>query len=188
MGTSVSQRSPKTTNWGVVDVGYSTEQMPIERLATELWRAATNQGPTDLAVGLASSVVSECLYVALQASSREEAAISTGRAVALSGQASLAADIAQRAAVRSVGMEGDRAMNFARALFSEAGNYLVSRDLPGFIGPAGRAKTVSEAIRLKGEIRAQIDSVVAQGPLPPRGEGAMWREYVNQVVSRLAGK
>ncbi len=138
-------------------------------------------------MGLASPVVAACLNVALQANSREEASVAAGQTVAFSGQASLAADIAQRAAVRSVGMEGDRAMNFATALFSEAGNYLVSRDLPGFVGPGGRAKTVTEAIQLKGAIRSRIESVVAQGP-SPRGEGAAWGEYVRQVVARLAAK
>ena len=188
MGTSASHLSPKTTNWRVVDIGYSTEQEPTERLVVELWRYATNQGGVDLAVGLASSVVLDCLNVALRASSRKEAAAAAGRIVAFSGQASIAADIAQRAAIRSVGMEGDRAMNFARALFSEAGDYLVSRDISGFIGPNGRVKTVREAIRLKGIIRVQIDSIIAQGPSPPTKESEAWRQYVAQIMSKLAVK
>ncbi|OZC01135.1 hypothetical protein BSZ36_18610 [Rubricoccus marinus] len=174
--------------WKVVDRVYESERFPVERAAQELWRAATSQPSGDIAAGLASDVVAACLDVALNAGSRSEASASAGLAVAFSGEASLAADIARRAAVRSVGAEGDRALGFARALFSEASNYLVSRDLPGFVGPSGRAQTVGQAVELKAAVRSRVEAVVEEGPRPPTGAGPEWSGYVRAIVQRLAGR
>jgi hypothetical protein len=106
-------------------------------------------------------------------------------AVAFSGQSSLAADIAQRAIVQSFKSPGDRVGAFTKALFAEAGNYLVSRDLPGFVGPAGRARNVSEALQFKNEIRSQIARRVAEVPRPAQFAEAGWKDYVGRVVSQL---
>lgn len=188
MGTSINQRSPSTQNWRAATTAYTNEAVPIERAVQEIWRAATNQPTGDLARDLAAPIVAECLKIALTAPSREEAAISASRAVASSGQASLAADIAQRAVVQSFRSPGDRATAFATALFAEAGNYLVSRDLPGYVGAGGRARTVSESIAFKSQIREQIASHVSAVPRPSRLTGDAWPGYVGDVVRHLKGR
>lgn len=189
MGTSVNQKSPRTTNWSGVQVGYSSQTVPIPRLAQELWRAATNQPVGNLAVDLAAPVVSTCLQVALSAQSRREAATTVIERVAQSRQGSLAADIAQRAAIKCAGEMGDRAMNFAKALFGEASNYLVARDLPGFVGPSGRAQNISEAVQLKAAVRNDVEMVVSKGPAPPtNADSAAWMHYVQSIVSQLKSR
>ena len=41
MGTSVSQSSPATTSWRSVAACYRSDQVSTERIASEVWRAAT---------------------------------------------------------------------------------------------------------------------------------------------------
>jgi hypothetical protein len=111
------------------------------------------------------------------------------RTVVKSDHVSLAADIAQRAAIRSAGDTDNRAMSFAKALFAEASNYLVSRDLPGYIGPAGRARNISEAVQLKGAVRQEVEGIVSRGPQPPTsGDSSAWSAYVKVVVEQLRSR
>ena len=126
----------------------------------------------------------------MSASSREEAAQTARREVALSGQASLAADIAQRAVAQSFRGGEDRASVFVQSLFAEAGNYLVSRDLPGYVGANGRAQTVSESIAFKSEIREHIAGTVRTIPrsVDVANQPSVWKDYVSSVVNSLAGR
>lgn len=187
MGTSINQRSPATPNWRAATTAYTNDAVSIERAVQEIWRAATNQPTGDLSRDLAAPIVAECLKIAITAASREEAAISASRTVAASGQASLAADIAQRAVIQSFRSQRDRSAAFTTALFAEAGNYLVSRDLPGYVGAGGRARTVSDSIAFKGRIREQIASRVSAVPRPPQLTGDLWPGYVKEVVRHLKG-
>jgi hypothetical protein len=155
MGTSISQRSPATPSWHAVTAAYNSDVIPIPRIVQELWRAATNQPTGNLAADLGAPIIARCFAIALNAPSREEALFSAGREVALSGQASLAADLAQRAVVLSFRPGEDRASAFVQSLFSEARSYLVSRDLSGYVGMSERLHTVSDAIAFKNEIRQQ---------------------------------
>ena len=155
----------------------------------EIWRAATNQPEGNLGVDLGTPVIAECLRIAERSTSREQAVLEARRAIALSGQTSLAADIAQRAVVQTFAKPQDRTSAFTESLFAEAGNYLVSRDLPGHIGPKGRANTISQAIGLKNAVQERIAAVVSETPRPTglSSSSALWRTFVNNVVTRLTG-
>lgn len=190
MGTSVNQRSPSTPNWEAAFIAYETDILPVDRAVQEIWRAATNQPEGNLGVDLGAPIVAECLRIAERANSREQAVQEARRTVALSGQTSLAADIAQRAVTQSFAKPQDRTAAFAESLFAEAGNYLVSRDLPGYVGPEGRTKTVSEAIRFKNTIRERTAAVVNEVPRPTglSSNASLWRTFVNDVMDRLTGR
>lgn len=190
MGTSVSQRSPSTPNWDAALTAYETDVIPLNRAVQEIWRAATNQPEGNLGIDLGIPIVAECLRIAESANSREQAVKEARRAIALSGQTSLAADIAQRAVTQTFARPQDRTTAFASSLFAEAGNYLVSRDLPGYIGPEGRAKTIGQALRLKGAIQERIVAVVNETPRPTglSSSSTLWRTFVNDVVTRLTGR
>jgi len=187
MGTSINQRSPATPNWHAVATAYNSSEISIPRVVQELWRAATNQPTGNLASDLGAPIIAQCLAITLDAPSREEALYSASRMVALSGQASLAADIAQRAVAQSFRPGEDRANAFTQYLFAEAGGYLVSRDLPGYVGVSERLHTVSDAIAFKNGIRQQIIDTVRTVPTPPdiANQPSTWREHVAHVVTRL---
>lgn len=187
MGTSVNQRSPSTPNWRAVEVAYSQDKIPIERAVKEIWRAATNQPVGNLAVDLAQPIIASCLRIAQQSNTSDEAVRNVRREIALSEEASLAADIAQRAVYQSFSVGGDRTDAFVRSLFGEAGNYLVSRDIPGFVG-LGRAQNVSDVIEFKNSIRREIERTIGEVG-KPRGkitDADTWRLFVSNVVTHLA--
>lgn len=190
MGTSVNQRSPSTPNWDAALTAYETDVIPLDRVVQEIWRAATNQSEGNLGVDLGAPIVAECLRIVQSAVSREQAVQEARRTIALSGQASLAADIAQRAVTQTFAKPQDRTATFTESLFAEAGNYLVSRDLPGFVGPEGRARSISQAIRFKSAIQERIVAVVSETPHPKGLSSSpdLWRTFVNDVVTRLTGR
>ena len=189
MGTSVSHRSPDTPNWRAVSLAYKYDSVPIKRAVEEIWRAATNQPDANLAVDLGTPIIARCLSIVVNSVTREEAVFNASREIALSRQVSLASDIALRALVQSFASAEDRVSAFTKSLFAEASNYLVSRDLSGYIGREGRARTVKESIELKNQIRDQITQIVISVPHPTDlVKETSWHNYVADVVSHLSGK
>ena len=185
MGTSKSQPSPRTSNWHAAQLAYSDPSITLDRAVQEIWRAATNQPTGDLAASLQEPAIAECLALASSAPDRKSAVDVVARHIASLGRSSLGLVIAQRAIAQSYG-QADTVASFATSLFAEAGNYLVSRDLPGFVGTNGRAKTASEAIALKAEIRDRVATRVAEIK-PPRKSVLVnsWSEYVVKVIGHL---
>src|SRR4051794_40567212 len=124
MGTSVSQQSPATLNWATVRALYKADKIPVARVAQEIWRAATNQDAGNLADDLAAPVIARCFKAASESASMSAALSNARRTAALSGQASLAVDLAQRAIVNAFQAKGDRGTALVTSFFSEACNYL----------------------------------------------------------------
>ena len=189
MGTSTNQRSPRTPNWKAVEVAYTHPDISIQRTAQEVWRAAANEVDGGLVSGLRSPIVAQCLEVVQTSRSSIEAAQKVRRLLALSGQASLAGEIAQRAVIIAHEIKGDRTNSFVRSLFSEASNYLVSRDLPGLVGLSARVRTVQNATALKSSIVNEVSSNVDAVPKPTGklSNPKTWQKFVNIVVDHLSG-
>ncbi len=190
MGTSISQSSPRTPNWHAVATAFTNETIPIERTVQELWRAATNQPIGDLTKDLGAPIVAECLNIAQNATSREQALNEARRTIALSQQTSLATDIAQRAIVHSFSDVQNRISAFTKSLFSQAGDYLVSRDISGYVGTSDRTRTVSDTFSLKNSIRNEIATKVSNVPIPRdvSASPTNWKSYIQTVVNTLKGE
>lgn len=188
MGTSVSHPSPKTVNWQAATTAYLSDTISPVRACQELWRAATNQPQGNIAADLASPLIAQLVNTVSLNSTPTEAFASVRRHVAESGHSTLAADIAQRAVFGAFNGPDRPEKSFAVALFKEASNYLISRDLPGHLGASARTATVSDAIRLKRDLCATVESVAGGVHQPANalhGDEAAWHRYVNQVVKRL---
>ena len=189
MGTSTNQRSPRTLNWKAVEVAYTFPDIPIQRTAQEIWRAAANESDGGLINSLGSPIIAQCLEVVQTSRSAIDTAQKVRRLLALSGQASLAGEIAQRAAVIAHEIKVNRTSAFVQSLFSEASNYLVSRDLPGFVGLADKVRTVQNATALKSSIIKEVSSNVDSVPKPTGklSSPKTWQKFVNKVVDHLSG-
>jgi hypothetical protein len=164
----------------------------VERTVQELWRAADSQTDENLVRDISAPIVAECLRVTMMASSRMEAVRNVAQAVVSSGESTLATEIARRAAAKSFSGGsggGGSATSFAVALFVEAGDYLASRDLPGFVGVSEKLPKVSDLVVLKKRIRARIADVVQEVELP-EGENVVevWPAYVGRVAENLKGR
>ncbi|MEJ7630931.1 MAG: hypothetical protein WKF28_00360 [Rubrobacteraceae bacterium] len=188
MGTSVSQSSPSTPIWQAAQTTYYSLEIPIERTVKELWRAADSEADENLARDLQAPIIAECLRITLASSTRTEAVRNVARMVASSDESSLAAEIARRAAARSFSGAGSSVGAFAKAVFADAGDYLASRDLPGFVGINEKLLKVSDLMSLKKDIRDHIAEMVEDVELPEEAnivEG--WSEYAGRVVNTLKG-
>jgi hypothetical protein len=189
MGTSTSQRSPRTSNWKVVEALYTQPGVTVQRTAQEIWRAATNEPDGGMISSLSSPVIAQCLEIVQSSRSTTDAAQKVRRLLALSGQTSLAGEIAQRAAVIAREARGNTTDAFVRSLFSEASNYLISRDLPGFVGLADHIRNVQRTAEFKSLIMGQISSAVDTVPKPSGklSSPRVWRNFVSSVIDRLTG-
>ncbi len=186
MGTSVSQGSPGNSNaWRALVAAYQNAQFGTQRLVQMVWRAASTDHTSDIAVQLAQPAVGSCLMIAVAATTAAQAASSAAREIARQRASNLGTEVARRAAVQCFATE-DRASGFAQSLFAEASNYLVSRDISALVGKSGRLTSAGDAIELKDRIIEAVRTIVDGAGSPPQQPGPdEWGHYVQTVVRRL---
>lgn len=183
MGTSTSQRSPSTTNWSIVGSVLGRPDVPLERQAAELWRAASSDPQVRLAERLSSEVLVAASHLA---ESRDAPAVvgeSYDRLVAETKAADVFSDIGRRALVRAV-IGGGGVERFAQELFAETASYYVSRDLASYVAAPGRVASTEAAIALKRAIIIHTKQAVAARPhldVTPR----VWSQHVAGAIGRL---
>ena len=121
--------------------------------------------------------------------SAEQAIEQTAQDVSQSHDTSLAVAVAKRAIVQSHG-DPEPGRGFVAALFAETTNYLVSRDLPGFVQKEARNQTVTQAVQFKRsireEVRQRVLGLLAEVPPPEKHERKQWSDFVSLLVERLA--
>lgn len=183
MGTSVNQSSPRTLGWKAAQAGYRDPRVPISRIATEVWRAALSQPEGDIAQLLSQPIVSRLGALAAQSRSSLDASRNSALEIARGKHSSLAAEIARRACVQAAGAT-DWPKTFTARLFAEATAYLVSRDLPGFVG-LGRVNNVAESMRFKSSLSKYAADVATAVERPRELTERNWSQHVKRVVSRL---
>lgn len=183
MGTSVNQSSVPSANWSAAQAGYRTT-IPVGRVVQEIWRAATNQQEGDLGALLREPIVARIGQLAQQQKAPQEIAADTARAITESKTASLATDIARRAAVQAA-LTRNPAETYGQRLFAEAANYLISRDLPGFVGGNNRNKNISDAIAFKNALLENTINVVKAAGPADFSSTQRWHRYVTAVIDRL---
>jgi hypothetical protein len=186
LGTSVNQSSPKTLNWQAVHASYRNPETPVDRVVTEVWRAASNQPHGDLTRLLSTPIVARLGELAMSANTSAQVARSSAIEIVTTKAASLAADIARRAAVQCIG-SADRAAAYRERVFAEATNYLVSRDLAGFVG-SGRAKRASDSIQFKTAVIKHVNEVARSVRAPKTFSAKSWNAHVQKVVAALQGR
>jgi hypothetical protein len=186
VGTSVNQKSPKTLSWQAVHATYRNKDIPIARVTSEVWRAATNQDRGDLARLLSAPIVAKVGQLTLKAKTPLELSRTTALEIVRSKSSSLASDIARRAAIQSMSST-NRMSAYNERVFAEATSYLVSRDFPGFVG-IGRAQTIAESISFKAAVSKHVTQLVRDAGLPSSFTARNWGKYVRNVVTTLQGK
>jgi hypothetical protein len=185
MGTSVNQSSPHTLNWKAAQAGYRDPSIPINRVTTEIWRAASNQPAGNLEQLLAHPIIAQIGALVERSSSSLDLSRKSALEIARSKHSSLATEIARRACLQVAGTK-DWRRDFTVRLFAEATAYLVSRDLPGYVG-LGRVHNVEEAARFKLSLSQHAADVVARVDVPREFTESSWASHVKKVVSHLRG-
>jgi len=180
MGTSVNQPSKPTANWNAVAHCYRDPRIPIDQTTIAIWRAATSAGST-IGEQMHSNVIESCLSTAEKRPTREAALQEINHLNTLN-QNSIVAEFAKRTLlISSVSKEPISPLS---TFFRQVTEYLVSRDLPGFVGPEYRCKTVSEIREFKGKIATSVAEKVQRIESNLSSKQA-WPEKVKAVIEKL---
>lgn len=182
MGTSVSQASPRNTNWSPVHAGYKNEFVPEERVISEIWRASENQ-EMPISESISSKAIYECYSAVSGSQNFQEAMRKFNGYIADTKSNSIVAEFAKRA-IPAAFQSQQPADAWAARLFSEVTNYVMSRDTSGFVGGNNRNKTVSEMIDFKKNIAAKVSEIVGSqtGSIKSQKD---WSSFVNDSINRL---
>lgn len=181
MGTSVSHRSPDTTGWKAVAACYKFANIPPERTATEIWRAASRDHA--LTEQLASPSVAACVERGLATADRAEASRSI-RELSLAKENTIVGEFAKRALlVKSAG--GHPNESHATVLFRQLTDYYVARDIAGYVGANYRCKTVSELRSFKKSISDLVAKKVQTIERQERLENRSWTQAYPVILRRL---
>lgn len=184
MGTSVNQASPPTTGWTAVAAGYVHKQIPPERVATEIWRAA--QSEPGFVDALASPVLFECYTSVRAAASVADAIDGLNGAVLRSGNNSVVVEFAKRAAPLAFGTTDPAHLSWRTNLFSQLTDYFVSRDAPGYVGPNGRFESVTELAAFKKTLKQYVATTIRSLTADPKTP-KQWADFVQTALKKVAG-
>ena len=182
MGTSVSQTSPRNTNWSPVHAGYKNEFVPEERIIGEIWRASENQD-VPISQSISSEAIYECYSAVSGSQNFQEAMQKFNSYIADTKSNSIVAELARRA-IPTAFQSGKPADSWATRLFSEVTNYVMSRDASGFVGGNNRNKTVSQMIDFKKNITSKVSEIVGAQPQNIKSQSE-WSSFVNESINRL---
>jgi hypothetical protein len=185
MGTSKNVRSPDIPPWKPFLAVVGRPDISVERQARELWRAAYAERGPRLEEDFAQRLLGAACELAgsgrnVQGALRDYDVVSQRER-----GGGLAVELGRRALARALA-RGTGAAGFARDLFADASSYYASRDLPSYIGAAGRVQDTSSAIELKAAIKRLTSEQVAKiGPPGTDAEG--WASFVKSALAALRG-
>lgn len=189
MGTSSNHASPDTGGWRLAQAVLGRTAVPVEQQSVELWRAVAGDRGDRLLQDFGSPLLATAAAVAAETRTPVEALRRFDEAVRRERAAGLTLDMGRRALARTVATAGGAAA-FGAELFAEAAGYYVSRDLPSYLGAAGRVATATEAVTLKEGFRtvARQAARSAAGEASPPSDPQGWRAYVARVVNDLGAR
>jgi hypothetical protein len=186
VGTSRNDRSPSTPPWRIALAVVGAPDVMPARQSVEIWKAvAADRGESLLRDFSSPALAEACRYVA-QGLSVNEAIAQFDRSASREGATALAFEMGRRALARCAAQRTDAAA-FVGELFAEAVSYYSSRDLPSFVGAAGRVPTTSAAINLKDSLR-QLTKEQIRALGPPQLTAAGWRRHITRALKTLQGE
>jgi hypothetical protein len=182
MGTSISQPSPRTTNWKPVHAGYQNKFIPESRIINEIWRASENE-QLPLSKDLKSEAIFDC-YAAVKSSKTFEQAIQKFNTSLIENKSSsIIAEFAKKA-IPGAFQSAQPASNWASRFFAEVTNYIISRDTSGFVGDKCRNKTVSELVNFKKNIHTTVSTVISKEIQTIKNKNE-WNSFVDKSINKL---
>ena len=133
MGTSKNVRSPDIPPWKPFLAVVGRPDIPVERQARELWRAAYADRGSRLEDDFSQNTLAVACELAATSRSVQVALREYDSANQREHRAGLGVEIGRRVLARAIA-RGTGAAGFAADFFADASSYYASRDLPSFIG------------------------------------------------------
>lgn len=190
MGTSVSQPSPRKSNWKRVFVCYESNNLPEDRVVNEIWRASENpeQGGQPLSNDMKSVAAYACYQAVTTSKTAQEAMQKFTEAVRATKSNSIVAEFAKRAIARSFQTQSTQGTSpsqlWASNFFREVTNYIVSRDASGFVGKDYRNKSVKELIEFKQNLGEHVTKVIGSDSSNFKSRSD-WEKFVDSSIKKL---
>lgn len=185
MGTSTSHPSPPTINWHAVWAGYTDPHVPLERIVAEVWRAISRQAEP-IENFLASPLLFRCHQLVRQSPNLPHALQTVTRTLAKSKTNTIISELGRRCVAPAFDFpEPVRA--WRGLLFEHVTDYLVSRDISGYVGESFRNRNVRDVVHFKESALTRIRDIVAGIPGDPDSPRE-WRTYVRRALSALTGE
>lgn len=182
MGTSISQPSARNTNWSPVHAGYKNKNVPDTRIIKEIWRACENED-IPMSTILKDKAIYECYSAVEQSKNFQEALQKFSESIIQNKNNSIVAEFARRAIPISF-QSNKPTNNWMSCLFSEVTNYIVSRDLSGFIGSNYRNKSVKELILFKKTISNKVSEAIASEDRSISNQKD-WNSFIDKSITKL---
>jgi len=183
MGTSKNVRSPDIPPWKPFLAVVGRPDVPIERQAKELWRAAYADRGHRLEDDFSQRTLAFACELAATTRNVQTALHEYDAANQREQRAGLGVEVGRRALARAVA-RGTGAAGFAADFFADASSYYASRDLPSFVGAAGRVQNTSSAIELKNAITRVTREQVSRIGVP-RTDADGWASFVKSALMAL---
>ena len=188
MGTSVSQFSPrKSKKWNPVHVCYTNDNIPEDRVLTEVWRAADNPSEqVQWSDEMKSDIIYSC-YETVKSSSNIQEAMSKFRDNILSSKSnSIVAEFAKRS-IPFAFQGSNPANDWVNKFFSEVTNYVVSRDISGFVGEKYRNKTIKDLDGFKKRLSGNLNQILQSQQKDIRSQKD-WGAFIDNTVAKIKSR
>ncbi len=188
MGTSVSQCSPrKSRKWNPVHVCYTNDNIPEGRILTEIWRAADNPSEkVRWSSEMKSDVIYSCFETVRSSSNITEAMKKFKDKILSKKCNSIAAEFAKRS-IPAAFQGSNPANEWVNKFFSEVTNYLVSRDISGFVGENYRNKTVSDLDSFKKRINENLNQMLLSQKRDIKSKKE-WKAFIDITITKLKSR
>src|ERR1700761_6440097 len=127
MGTSISQASPRTTNWSPVHAAYRSKEISEVRIVKEIWRAFDNES-TPISTILKGEVFFDCYRTIRDAQNIRSATRQFDELLQDKKHNSIVAEFSKRAMTPAFYAQ-DRLAGWKASLFVQVTDYIISRDI-----------------------------------------------------------
>lgn len=184
MGTSISHPSPNNLNWKPTKIGYEREQIPIQTIISQIWRASENQA-APLSTQMGADIVFQCHEIVKNSVSIPQAMSDFSKAQIQSKQNSIVAEFAKRAIPVALSSQNPT-QAWRSAFFSELTNYIVSRDASGYVGSKYRNKSIADLSNFKTTIRNEVSKIVSSIKQEP-ADKTQWNSFISEAISKVRG-
>jgi hypothetical protein len=184
MGTSSNHGSPKTPNWKAVSFEYKYSDISYKRIVSDVWAAAENQ-PKPLSDFMKNDVIFRCQEVIRRSENIHQAYQNVENELLSSKQNSIIAEFAKRA-IPVAFKSKEHTQEWRSVFFSEVTNYLVSRDLPGYVGKQYRNKTIEDMMKFKEQIKKTAYEIAKKVKQEPSSV-EQWKNYVTETIKGILG-
>lgn len=181
MGTSVSQPSPRNTNWRRVFVCHENGSIPESRVVNEVWRASEKES---ISTEIKSKVIFDCYKAVRDSVSIQDAFHKFQNSVLETKSNSIVAEFAKRAIPAAFRSRNNPSGQWTNSLFSEITSYIVSRDASGFVGKDFRNATVGSLVEYKKSISATVNKVMSSPPTEIKTI-KQWENFVDASIVKL---